>query len=151
MSLRLARAEDEPFVKDLWLRCLHEEYDDLDAQTLAAEWSVRFRHEPRRLWIAEAPLASATPEPVGFAWFLSLPDPTFRAGNWWLYYVATEPAARGRGVAAELLTAARAELPGTIRLLVRCASPVRSLYQRLGASPFREEWHWPAASPPRAG
>ena len=145
MRLRPARPDDETFIRNLWIKCLEEEYDHLDASEQAAEWTLRYRHEPRHLMICEDEVDQGPAKALGFIWLLSLPDPTFREGNWWLYYVAVMPEARGRGLARKMLDHARETLPGTIRLLVRCESPVRSLYKRVGAKAVREEWHWPAS------
>lgn len=143
MRLRPALPTDEAFIRTLWIQCLQEEYDHLNPDEQAAEWTLRYQHQPRHLMVCEDEKATGDANPLGFIWLLSLPDPTFTEGNWWLYYIAVTPSARGRGVARKMLDHARETLPGTIRLLVRCDSPVRSLYTRVGARPMREEWHWP--------
>lgn len=145
MRLRSARPDDEVFIRTLWMHCLREEYPDLKPEEQAAEWTLRYQHQPRHLMICEDETGQADiATSVGFIWLLSLPDPTFTEGNWWLYYIAVVPSSRGRGLARTMLDQAREALPGTIRLLVRCDSPVRALYRRVGAHPSREEWHWPA-------
>lgn len=138
MTIREARLDDEPWLRRLLATCLQEEYGPQDPGDLADEWHARIRYKDRLIWVAEVDGV-----PVGFLWVLRLPDPLFAAGDYYVYYVAVAPEARGRGVATALLRHARAALPGTLRLLVRRDSPARALYAKLGARAEREEWHWP--------
>ena len=141
--IRLAESGDEPWLRRLLQRSLAEEYGPLDPEDFADEWHTRIGCGANVVWIADD-----TTGPIGFAWLIRLPDPLFRSGTYYLYYVAVEAAHRGQGVALALLQHVRTALPGAIRLLVRCDSPAKRLYTRLGAHPWREEWVWPEQTLP---
>jgi ribosomal protein S18 acetylase RimI-like enzyme len=140
-TVRTARSTDEPWLRTLLYASLLEEYGRFDPEDFADEWRARIRATNRTIWVAEE-----DGEPAGFLWTVYLPDPSFPEGDTYIYYVAVDPAYRGRGIAATLLRKLRAETPGAIRLLVRHDSPAKRLYERLGAYVYREEWVWPEQS-----
>jgi ribosomal protein S18 acetylase RimI-like enzyme len=141
ISLRDARPDDEAWLRRSLLAGLIEEYGHFDAEDFADEWRQRYRSPAKQIWIADV-----DGTPAGFLWALHLPDPSFPAGDTYIYYLAVLPAHRRQGIAAILLRHLRAAVPGAIRLLVRHDSPAKRLYARLGAHLYREEWVWPEQS-----
>jgi GNAT superfamily N-acetyltransferase len=139
LVLRDAEEADRPLLLR-FVRALAE-YEKLAAEAIATEADFRrfLFGEPRR---AEALIAEAAAEPVGFAvWFYSFS--TFR-GRPSLHVedVFVEPAARGRGIGRAIFRdlARRALLAGCGRMewsVLDWNAPSIAFYRSLGAEPRR--------------
>ena len=146
MTVRTARSSDLAVALELWT-ALHREHEAQDARyrisdDAAARWQTDFRDWTRsasdRVWLAfDGPVPAAL-----LTAHLYEPAPMYRPHTLvWVDDLYVTPAARGRGLAARLLDAARqwgeAEGATEVRAGVLAANAAgRAFWARHGASDY---------------
>lgn len=115
---------------------LEEEYGPL--ADFGALWDRYAASEPRTVLVARD-----AQQVIGFVWLVQGDDPLTGVIFDYVFYLAVDPAFRGRGIGKSLL--AHCQSRGRpLRLMTRRDHPALSLYPQLGFSVRAQEWEWQA-------